>query len=211
MDGGWFYARAGSRAGPVPEADLVQWLREGRLDHDTLVWQTGMANWVPAHQVDRLAPPMPPAPPFPASATGAEATYAGFWKRFAAALVDGLVIGGVGFAVGMAIGLGFAFTGGSEAGLEIASNLIGVILGWLYAAWFESSPSMGTLGKQAMGIQVTDLDGNRISFARATGRHFGKILSALPLFIGYLMVAFTERKQGLHDILAGCLVVNRVQ
>jgi uncharacterized RDD family membrane protein YckC len=56
------------------------------------------------------------------------------------------------------------------------------------------------------GLKVTDLYGNRISFERATGRHFAKILSAMILCIGYLMVAFTERKQGLHDLLAGTLV-----
>ena len=56
---------------------------------------------------------------------------------------------------------------------------------------------------------LTDYDGNCISFGRATGRHFGKIVSSLTLLIGYLMVAFTPRKQGLHDIMAGCLVVNR--
>ena len=58
-----------------------------------------------------------------------------------------------------------------------------------------------------MGIIVTDLEGRRIGFGKATGRHFAKILSALILGIGFLMVAFTQRKQGLHDILAGTLVV----
>jgi uncharacterized RDD family membrane protein YckC len=59
----------------------------------------------------------------------------------------------------------------------------------------------------ALGIRVTDLDGGRISFGRATGRYFGKILSGLILGIGFLMAAFTERKQALHDLLAGTLVV----
>jgi uncharacterized RDD family membrane protein YckC len=70
-----------------------------------------------------------------------------------------------------------------------------------------SSDRQATVGKIAVGLKVTDLYGQRISFARATGRHFAKILSAMVLFIGYIMVAFTERKQGLHDILAGTLVV----
>jgi uncharacterized RDD family membrane protein YckC len=71
----------------------------------------------------------------------------------------------------------------------------------------ESSPKQGTLGKMALGIVVTDMDSRRISFGRATGRYFAKILSGLILGIGFLMVAFTEKKQGLHDILAGTLVV----
>ena len=60
----------------------------------------------------------------------------------------------------------------------------------------------------ALGIMVTDLNGNPISFAKATGRHFGKIISVLTLFVGFIMVGITERKQGLHDMMAGCLVVN---
>lgn len=73
----------------------------------------------------------------------------------------------------------------------------------------ENSATQGTLGKLALGIKVTDLNGRRIGFGRATGRHFGKFISTLTLLIGYIMVAFTQKKQGLHDMMAGCLVVNR--
>jgi uncharacterized RDD family membrane protein YckC len=59
----------------------------------------------------------------------------------------------------------------------------------------------------ALGIVVTDAQGQRVSFARATGRYFGKIISSIILYIGFIMVAFTEKKQGLHDIMADCLVV----
>jgi uncharacterized RDD family membrane protein YckC len=81
--------------------------------------------------------------------------------------------------------------------------------GWLYFALMESSSKQGTLGKMALSIVVTDVNGNRITFGRATGRYFGKILSGLILYIGYIMVAFTEKKQGLHDMIAGTLVVNK--
>lgn len=73
----------------------------------------------------------------------------------------------------------------------------------------ESSPKQATLGKQALGIYVTDLDGNQITFLKATLRYFAKILSTLILFIGYIMVAFTEKRQGLHDMIAGTLVLKR--
>ena len=73
----------------------------------------------------------------------------------------------------------------------------------------ESSAYQGTVGKIFLGIKVTDLNGHKIGFGRATGRHFGKIISAIILFVGFIMVAFTKRKQGLHDIMAGCLVLNR--
>lgn len=81
------------------------------------------------------------------------------------------------------------------------------IVEWLYFAIMESSTHQGTLGKIALGIKVTDIQGNRISFARATGRYFGKILSGLVLMIGFIMAGFTEKKQALHDILADCLVI----
>jgi uncharacterized RDD family membrane protein YckC len=125
--------------------------------------------------------------------------YAGFWRRVAAVLLDGLIIGGVTapFTVGMSSGNRYSTTASS----------ISTVVWWLYSALMESSAKQATLGKMALGIRVTDLDGNRIGFGKATGRHFAKILSALILGIGFLMAAFTEKKQALHDILAGTLVV----
>jgi uncharacterized RDD family membrane protein YckC len=73
----------------------------------------------------------------------------------------------------------------------------------------ESSYLQATLGKMAIGIVVTDLEGKRISFARATGRHFAKIISGFILFIGYIMAGFTQKKQALHDLIADCLVVKK--
>ena len=81
---------------------------------------------------------------------------------------------------------------------------------WLYWALLESSPWQATLGKKALGLLVTDLQGRRITFARASGRYFGKLLSTIVLGTGYLMAGFTEKKQALHDILAGCLVTRRM-
>lgn len=77
---------------------------------------------------------------------------------------------------------------------------------WLYEALMESSSYQATLGKMIFGLKVTDLYGNRIDFARATGRHFAKFLSAMILCVGFIMVGFTERKQGLHAMIAGTLV-----
>jgi len=126
--------------------------------------------------------------------------YAGFWKRFAAAIIDGFILMVVGFVIG---GLGIA------EGVRPLSNILGIVVGWLYFATMESSSKQGTLGKMALGIKVTDLSGNAISFGKATVRHFSKIISTIILLVGYLMVGFTARKQALHDMVAGCLVVNR--
>jgi len=137
-------------------------------------------------------------------------SYAGFWKRFAASFIDGIIMLVGGFAVGMVVGL-IMVSGGmtDELLLTLAGNLVGLSFAWIYFAGMESSSTQGTLGKMALGIKVTDLDGNRIGFGRATGRHFSKIISTISLMIGYLMVAFTQKKQGLHDMMASCLVVNK--
>lgn len=135
--------------------------------------------------------------------------YAGFWKRFAASIIDGLILMVCGFIIGGFIGLVHEFATGTSAGAGAFGNIGGLFLGWLYYAIMESSSTQATLGKMALGIKVTDLSGSTISFGRATGRHFGKIISSIIFFIGFLMVAFTSRKQGLHDMMAGCLVVNR--
>lgn len=90
--------------------------------------------------------------------------------------------------------------------LGIILDIVGV---WLYFALQESSERQATIGKRAVGIYVTDLQGRRIAFGQATGRYFSKILSGLILDIGYIMVAFTEKKQGLHDMIASTLVMRR--
>lgn len=129
--------------------------------------------------------------------------YGGFWRRFLASIIDAIITGIAGGILGFIFGI---FLGSSKETEDIM-NVLGLILGWLYFAIMESSEYQGTLGKMAIGMKVTDLEGNRISFARATGRHFGKIISAIILLIGFIMAGFTEKKQSLHDMMAGCLVV----
>jgi uncharacterized RDD family membrane protein YckC len=138
-----------------------------------------------------------------AIATGTS-VYAGFWRRVAAAIIDGLLLSLVTAPFTFAFGGYDAWADPDQvAGLSTGSTVIS----WLYSALMESSKKQATVGKMALGIIVTDLAGNRIGFGRATGRHFAKILSGLILGIGFLMAAFTERKQALHDMVAGTLVV----
>ena len=130
--------------------------------------------------------------------------YAEFWKRAVAMVIDTLVflplIGYVGREPTI-------YQEVSGTGAILA--LFFVALVWLYYAGMESSSSQATIGKMLMGIKVTDMAGHRISFARASGRFFGKALSKLIVYIGFIMAAFTEKKQGLHDIFAIALVVNK--
>ncbi|MBM3325864.1 MAG: RDD family protein [Calditrichaeota bacterium] len=89
------------------------------------------------------------------------------------------------------------------------SAFIGFIIGWLYCAILESSNWQATIGKRAVGIYVTDVNRNRITFGRATGRNFAKIVSWIILCIGYFMAGWTLKKQALHDMLAGTLVLRK--
>jgi len=128
--------------------------------------------------------------------------YAGFWRRVAAALIDGLLVGVVLWIVTSILS-----GAGDDSG--VIGALVSFVASYGYYAGMESSSYQATVGKIALGIQVTDLSGDRISFGRALGRNLAEILSALILLIGYIMVAFTEKKQGLHDMIAGTLVVKK--
>jgi len=97
--------------------------------------------------------------------------------------------------------------GGEPTGYEWIIQVISIVISWLYYAGLESSSQMGTLGKRLLGLKVTDLEGQPIGFGRATGRYFGKILSAIPLGLGFFMMLADEKKQTWHDKMAGCLVV----
>jgi uncharacterized RDD family membrane protein YckC len=131
--------------------------------------------------------------------------YAGFWTRFIALLLDALLMSVVSVLLFIAFGFPLALQP-DDIEAQLWLNLASVGLGWFYYAGMESSVYQATLGKQVMGIFVTDELGQRISFARATGRYFAKLLSGTILLIGYIMAAFTAKRQALHDIMAGTLV-----
>jgi uncharacterized RDD family membrane protein YckC len=78
---------------------------------------------------------------------------------------------------------------------------------WLYEALLTSSSWQGTIGKRVLRLKVVDEAGNRIGFGRATGRFFAKILSSMFFCIGFIMIGFTDKKRGLHDMLAGTVVM----
>jgi len=154
--------------------------------------------------------------------------YAGFWVRFLAWVIDNVVMG-VGvvlilipliFLTGLRgfIGEFHPNEDMNDAGIFMLIAFVFVlataslVVTWLYHALMESSEWQATLGKKALGLVVTDMAGQRVSFGRATGRHFAKIITNLASFgigLGYLMAVFTEKKQALHDMLAGCLVLRR--
>jgi uncharacterized RDD family membrane protein YckC len=154
-------------------------------------------------------------------------TYAGFWARFLAFLIDRVILGvailvlflPLLFLTGLAGNLALLSQSHGRPDPAFVGSLIAVIaefvaiallVQWLYYAYLESGEKQATWGKQALGIYVTNLTGNRISFGNASGRFFAKIISGMiPLGIGYIMAAFTERKQALHDMIASTLVLQK--
>jgi uncharacterized RDD family membrane protein YckC len=134
--------------------------------------------------------------------------YAGFWIRFVAYLIDTVVIYAVIFAVMAIFGMGGGFTDPSSVDMSsFALIYVVLFIGVIgYFIGMESSAKQATLGKMAVGIKVGDEQGNRISAGKAAGRFFGKILSGLILYIGYMMAGWDPKKQALHDKLAGTFV-----
>jgi uncharacterized RDD family membrane protein YckC len=178
----------------------------------------------PAHATPGLRPAY--VAPAPAFAPIPPSPYAGFWLRVVAHLIDDLLIGiGIGILVliGIAIiGVGYlrtTFEGMNGENPQVPAAVIfaivlvsiaSLLLGWIYNAGMEGSRHQGTLGKMALGLIVTDLQGRPIGFGHASGRFFAKIITGLiPLGIGYAMAGFTEKKQALHDMIASCLVLRR--
>ena len=164
--------------------------------------------------------------------------YAGFWRRFWAYIIDSIIFGiilhGINYVIGMYLGSTFDQAALSQAILAqnpqdsqailnammdvmagpmvdvfFISIIVNFLVFWLYFAGFESSGMQATPGKSVLGIIVTDMNGDRVTFGTATGRALGKYISALILYIGYLMVAFTKQKQGLHDKIAGTFVIRK--
>jgi uncharacterized RDD family membrane protein YckC len=133
--------------------------------------------------------------------------WAGFWIRFIAVIIDVILLQIAVFPVRMILHISsHTDFGAPGAGPTVHFAGFSIVVSWLYEALMESSSQQATLGKLIFGLKVTDLAGNRISFARATGRHFAKIISGIILLIGFVMAGFTERKQALHDMIAGTLV-----
>jgi len=118
--------------------------------------------------------------------------YAGFWRRFGALLIDGVIVG--------LVSLVFKIVSLDSMGLSI-------LVAILYQPFFESSELQGTPGKALLNMRITDLNGQRISFKKAVIRYVMRIVSSLLACLGFLMMLFTDKKQTLHDLVAETLVV----
>ena len=179
-----------------------------------------------------ITPALPSSPYAPPTATltsdeafyaGGDVVQAGFWKRVAAYLIDAFALGIVTQIVQLVLMMGFfgmnmgtlasnpesMFSGTTGILFILAVYIIPLAMGAAYYAAFHASSKQATLGKMAVGIKVVRTDGTRISLGRGVGRYFGFMLSSIIMGIGLLMAAFTERKQGLHDMICDTLVVDK--
>ena len=151
-----------------------------------------------------------------------ESAYGGFWIRVAAYLIDHLCIGIVltPIALIMVFPAMMKLVQQAQQNQEPGPEVLGALFGafgfyfviaiagqWLYEALLTSSSWQGTVGKRILRLKVTDDFGNRISFALATGRFFAKLLSGMAMYVGFIMVAFMERKRGLHDVICSTQVL----
>jgi uncharacterized RDD family membrane protein YckC len=209
-DGTAFCGACGQPTGGVPQAAVTPRIA------------VGGGSVVPAYAGPSSVTPYAPS----AVPAVLPSPYAGFWLRFLAYIIDsvlaGMVFGIFALLVVAIVGVGYFRTifenmNAEDSTVPVAfislillASAFSIVITWVYYAWMESSQYQGTLGKMALGLIVTDLQGRPISFARASGRFFAKIITGMiPLGIGYIMAGFTEKKQALHDMMAGCLVLRK--
>jgi uncharacterized RDD family membrane protein YckC len=216
--------------GPFTKPQCEAKLQSGEFSPTDLAFVAGMNDWAPLQEV--LAAAINPSgrmsityqnKPTAIVPVDMFADYAGFWLRVGAYFVDGFVLTVLTLCVFGYSATEWDYHIGQTRSIMSAPGqfnpaflkteawfqAFNTVAAWLYFALMESSSRQATLGKMLVGIFVTDLNGERISFGRATGRFFAKILSALTCYIGFLMAGCTERKQALHDMIAGTLVVRR--
>ncbi len=214
------------RSGKVSPADLAWY--EGLADWQPL--SVLFRDEVPAATTaadNPYAAPNAPLQPLPQTNAAALEDFAGFWKRVAAYILDAIILQIPNYIIMKMMG-GDAAQETMRQAMQASPGdphvmlaaygqfystmgtaiLITSVLSWLYFAVCESSAWQATVGKLALGIRVTDMHGERISFLRALGRYPAKFLSAIILGIGFLMVGWTRRKQGLHDMIVDTLVLN---
>ena len=210
----WYYAEGGKQMGPVEESALDGLISAGIVRDDTLVWHEGMAAWQPHAAVRgpqvRISAPFPhAAPPFLA------VRYAGFWIRFLARFIDGMILGVAGLILrlplmlmlGIEMGRGYQF--GITPGLGALTGvmlLVNLAVGMAYEVYFVSTRG-ATPGKMALGLKIIRADGSPIPPGLALGRYCAHWISGVILFIGYIMAAFDSQKRALHDRICETRVI----
>jgi len=209
-----YLGRDGARAGPYTMEQVRTLVGEGRFTPNDWAWYPGAPQWiaireVPGFSVPGLPLPRPPGYHAPLAGTAMQRRFAGFWIRLAAILIDTIVL-----LIPLKILRGLLIeerTGdlATDLGVNLASLALTLCVHGAYRSAFHASGWQATIGKRALGIQVTDLQGRRITLDHAAGRYLAEFVSGWTLGIGYVMAGLSSRKQALHDKIAGTLVLYR--
>jgi uncharacterized RDD family membrane protein YckC len=133
--------------------------------------------------------------------------YAGFWIRVLASLIDGVLVYILAFVMAFAVAILLSLAGINPDAVQAAAVLVALVAGLCYYIFFPSGGWQATPGKRICGIHIVRQDGRRVTGGLALGRYLSYLISTLTLYVGFLMVAFTEEKQGLHDMICGTRVV----
>jgi uncharacterized RDD family membrane protein YckC len=227
----WFYASNGSQQGPVSEDDLRALVQAGSINAATQIWKEGMSDW---KTLAEARPDLAPASAIPAVNPGLKdlnvqamregalptfytgtLNYAGFWIRFAAKFIDGILMSVVQaiiqFGLGMVMALSSRGASPDDAGAAVIALAVLVMVLSLGVQALYYGLMVGkygaTLGKMACGLKVVMPDGSPVSMPRSFGRYFAEILSSLTICIGYIIAAFDDEKRALHDHIASTRVI----
>jgi uncharacterized RDD family membrane protein YckC len=204
-----YVTRHGQRTGPHSIEEVNRQLAAGTFSPTDQAWTEGSPGWKPLLSFAGVI--MPGG----ASSTAASISiatpqltefikYAGFWIRAVAFVIDAIILG----LVLVLVALFSKRSPDQSGGLSALDVLLPSVIGVIYMATLWSSSLQATLGQRMCSLEVIHaIHGDKISFMRGLGRALAMVLSGVLFGLGYLMVAFTERKRGLHDIIAGTCVV----
>jgi uncharacterized RDD family membrane protein YckC len=215
----WYYANKGQRVGPVSQAEFEQLVSDGVITGETLVWRDRMPDWRPYSSVAGVPPALPGTS---AAGTGYAADtpfhYGGFWIRFLAKFMDGMLIGFVSVIVNMTLAyliLGspnyfgtamLKYPHSQRVTFQCITIPLGIALVIAYECFFIRGWD-ATPGKMALSLKVLRPDGAKLSVGRIIGRYFAEWLSAIIFCIGYIMAGFDEEKRALHDRVCDTRVI----
>ncbi len=208
----WYYADGSERRGPVTEAEFATLVAQGTIRRDTLVWHEGLPEW---QEYGRFASPeLSPLPPLSSISRPSRppVRYAGFWIRFVAKFMDGLILGLASMVVRVPLmAAQFASENPRESIafslLDAVAALVMIAAAGLYHIFFVGARG-ATPGKMLLGLKIVRADGSPVSYALATGRWFAAALNYFTLYIGWIIVGFDSQKRGLHDRICETRVIH---
>jgi len=210
----WYYADGDRQMGPIEEEEFLSLVESGRVKPETLVWRDGLSDWKPFASVGIVPSMTRPAdgedsgfqlPPMELEGgPHGGMVYGGFWLRFVAALLDGVILGIV--ALVLMTVLALVLSGIDSAVAEGMISMVQLVFGAAYVTFFLGKYG-ATPGKMALGLKVVRSDGSELTYARAFGRYLAEYLSAFTLMIGYIIAAFDREKRALHDHICDTRVI----